>query len=108
MNATATPFLSATIADIETQKKDRCTLFVLVSEVPLDNFTGQDWQPWINCKPQDAEVYSLAAHKFLRERGGLLKGEFLRLFIYVRNTLSLPCCVRWSEVKLSEDKSHER
>lgn len=54
-----------------------------------DDFKQIPWHPWINCKTSDAEIMpSMAAHKWFRERGGVLPGKvaIVDVFTYDEST----------------------
>lgn len=64
-----------------------------------------DWQPWVNCEGETEKMLvGLIAHRFVRDRGGLLPGERLNLYVYThwpqqrKHPNGTPVEVRWSHV----------
>lgn len=67
--------------------QSHCFVAVFEGKLPT-TFADPLWQPWLDADPRDPMLPKLAAHKYIRERGGVLPDERLRLFVCTRLSLS--------------------
>jgi hypothetical protein len=84
------------------EDEDRmATLEVACFENELPKFWDQvSWRTWLECEDGDSMLAGLAAHRHVRERGGVQPDQTLKLFVCIRKPGELT--VNYTQFKVTK------